>query len=1283
MKKPAEEPNKHEIIETKPVKPIEETKPVKPIEETKPVKPTEETKPKVEKEFDETTDCVNPKILDDGDCYKNTIGRWKINQIKTFTDSRCKPERIVDDCPPEKIEKMEYDCSPDEISFCKNAIGQLKNCKDKRTPITTDEQDMALVKSCGLKGLIGPVDYKKAQEYFSTKGLTLSNLPDINCTDFSQEVFCKNPTVRMENCRSIQTNPNTDQKDLEIIRKCGANSNAISDVEYKKAQEYFSGKGLSLANRPSVNCMDETTQNFCENPKEQVEQCKFLRNTTDAEDFKRVQDCYSSKIKSNLIPEDLQKYESAKEYFKTKNFDLILPDVNCLDKSTDAYCKNPISQMEMCQKINGNVISKEDNLRLIQSCARNNKITPEQYAKTKEYLKTKGIELPNMPDVNCTDLSTDAYCKNPIQRIQFCSDINPTELELNTHLSNIKNCMLTKKIENDKYKEAQDFFKQKNMTLSDVPDINCADESETTFCNSARIIMENCKDIRSTTPEQYAELVKKCSYNGVITEQNYNNAKEFLKSKNIVLSDFPNVVCSTMKDDDFCKTPSSYLKYCKDDSTLDQDLQSTRICGILGKTSQDEYKEAQIYFSKKGKSLIELPDVDCKNTNANMFCSNPVSHMTYCAPMRNKTIQQDFDAVKECATTNKISRDQYNRAKEYFKNVNNDLVLPNLPDVDCTDPDSFCKTPASFIEFCKPQLGSKTMPQLLNDVKKCKINNNISNEMYQQAQSYFSKKGFNLPSMPEGVNCKDQTIETFCNKPVDHINFCSGTGIGEFDDQVNFNRVQDCVLNRKISQLEQEKAKAYFNSQKLELPSIPDVTCSDQTNNNKFCEKPTSYMESCYPVRKDATLEKDYATVIECMKKKVLTESEYNRANEYFKKKHNRELPSISDIDCNNISTEKLCSDPLPYLQKCATLISPANKDNTRNLIINCSKQNLISQTKYDEARIMFPDLPKYEPFNCIQFSLCSDPATYIQNCKSLDKKTDEEYKNDIIQCVKDNKLFDVNYNKASEYLKSKNSVVLPDYNELISDCKNICVNPVGTLKYCKDRKFTLDQEVQQINECILNGTLSDKNKYDQVKTFLDENSHKLKNYKLLDFKFSNCRVNCTNSFCNQLPQCLECNTASNYNNPQINKFITSNTELAKAQLCSIEKYPEILDQWNELSKNYPDHFKPRTQNNCFNDNGTIYVACGFAYGSKIEAQKQCSPKVNPQEYSLVTLGKNPCTINRGSPTIFLTQCKNSLTGKYNAYMNRNDIGRSTSSPYNCADGNRVSVVRWIGDGLA
>ena len=1290
----------------------QETKPEEKNEEK-----NEETKTDdVDKEFNPLTDCVNPKVLDEGECYKNTEGRWKVNQIKSFTDTRCTPQRIVDDCPPERVEKLKYDCSPDEQSFCKNAVGQLKNCKDRRTPVTTNEQDLALVRSCGLKGLMSPDEYKQAQDYFTTKGLTLPNLPDVNCTDFSEASFCKNPTARMQNCREIQTSPSTDQKDLDIIRKCGANSDAISDAEYKKAQEYFSAKGLTLPNRPTVNCMDNSTQNFCTNPREQVEQCKFMRNTTDEEDFKRVQSCYASMIRSQLSPEELQKFDAAKEYFKTKNMNLILPDVNCMDKTTENFCKNPVSQMTMCQEINGGIISKEQNLKLIQTCARENKITDEQYKQTQAYLKTQGIDIPDKPDVNCTDLSKDAFCKNPIERILFCNELTPTEQELNTYLSSVKDCMLTKKIDQDKYKQAQDFFKQKNLKLSDWSDVNCANETEDYFCKNASNIIANCNGIRETNPEQYATLIRKCAFNGDVPEPVYNEAKTFLKTKNITLPDFPNVVCKTMRDDDFCKTPASYLTHCKDESTLKQDLETARFCGILGKTSQEEYKKAQDFFRQRKMGLVDLPDVDCKNTNEDMFCANPVSHMFYCGPMRNKTKQQDFDAIVECAKNNKISQEQYNKSKEYFEKRSSskeNYILPEYPTVVCNDPKSFCKDPVEFIEFCKPK---KLLPQLLNDVKTCKINNTISDEAYKKAQVYFNSKGLILPNMPVGVDCNNITSDSFCKTPMDHINYCAGTGIKDFTDNINFDRVKKCVLDRNITPLEYDKANIYFRSRGIGLPKIPDVPCSDEVNANKFCTKPISFIEQCQSVR-NGNANKDFDTIINCMKNKQISEGEYNIANEYFKKKIDKPLPPFeTEVDCRFIKIEELCSQPLSFLQKCPELTSPGNIENTKNLIISCSKRNMITQYQYDQAKTILTDLPKYESFNCKENTVCSNPFVYIDNCKAIDKKAPEDYKNDIIQCAKDRKINEETYNKFATYLKNTSAVNLPVYEELIADCNNICSNPVGTLKYCSNRKFTLDQEVQQINQCILDGKFK-KDTYDAIKTYLDANKDKLQKTQLIDFKYVGCVNNCkqTDTFCKGLSFCLECNAVSNFNNPIINKEYPSPAELARGQLCSIDKYPELSLQMDELIKKYPDQFKPKTKTfdyscdwkcengntncqkkelgngmceftyipkkTCLPDNATIYVGCGFAYGSKEEAVKQCG-KTKISEYSLVTLGDNPCKLSRASPSIYLTQCKNKITGKYNAYMNRNDIAKNTSSYLNCADGGKTTTVRWIGDGL-
>jgi uncharacterized membrane protein len=79
---------KRDDTTTKPkTRPSEEKKTEPRTEEKKTEPRTEEKKsePQLEEsEFDELTDCINPTIIDDGECYKNTTGRWKINQIKTM-----------------------------------------------------------------------------------------------------------------------------------------------------------------------------------------------------------------------------------------------------------------------------------------------------------------------------------------------------------------------------------------------------------------------------------------------------------------------------------------------------------------------------------------------------------------------------------------------------------------------------------------------------------------------------------------------------------------------------------------------------------------------------------------------------------------------------------------------------------------------------------------------------------------------------------------------------------------------------------------------------------------------------------------------------------------------------------------------------------------------------------------------------------------------------------------------------------------------------------------------
>ena len=96
-------------------------------------------------------------------------------------------------------------------------------------------------------------------------------------------------------------------------------------------------------------------------------------------------------------------------------------------------------------------------------------------------------------------------------------------------------------------------------------------------------------------------------------------------------------------------------------------------------------------------------------------------------------------------------------------------------------------------------------------------------------------------------------------------------------------------------------------------------------------------------------------------------------------------------------------------------------------------------------------------------------------------------------------------------------------------------------------------------------------------------------------------------------------------------------------------------------------------QGACLKDNGIVYVGCGFAYGSKEQATAQCgADKI--KEYSLITRGENPCALEKGVRSIYVTDVINEVTGLNNAYMKIEYLPRVF---------NILDFVGWIGDGMS
>jgi hypothetical protein len=388
----------------------------------------------------------------------------------------------------------EVDCSDASYdTFCRDPVYQLRNCKNRRSPITTDQQDLAAVTDCGIRNKISAENYTRAQQYFTEKGLSLSGLPDTDCMNSTYDNFCENPASQLKYCKSIRSPPTSDQDDLKSVTDCGIR-NKTSAEQYLRAQQYFTEKGLTLPDKPDVDCMDATFDNFCKNPTSQLKYCKSIRSpvTTDQQDLASVTDCGLR----NLTP--AAEYTKAQQYFTQKGLTLPdRPDVDCLNATYDYFCQNPVSQLKYCKPLKSPITSDQQDFESVRDCGLRNKTPADQYTRAQQYFKEKGFTLPDRPDVDCLNGTFDYYCKNPVSQIRYCKPLRSPQSTDQQDFTSVKDCMTRKLIPQDQYQRAKDYFATKGLTLPEFVTIDCNSCPQYSFfCNNLNNCMK-CKEAAS------------------------------------------------------------------------------------------------------------------------------------------------------------------------------------------------------------------------------------------------------------------------------------------------------------------------------------------------------------------------------------------------------------------------------------------------------------------------------------------------------------------------------------------------------------------------------------------------------------------------------------------------------------------------------------------------------------------------------------------------------------------------------------------------------------------
>ena len=677
-------------------------------------------------------------------------------------------------------------------------------------------------------------------DQYSKRALELLNLPQYidsycyfpgNITDENYD--CSISATHIKDCNKLFDRQTTDLEDYNKTLKCLYNNPNID--KYNEAKQYFEQKGYIFPPYPTVDCKNEALK--CSEPVEYLKGCKpYLpsnKQTTNTQDLDYVKTCG---IKG-LTPDE--QYKQAQNYFLNLIPSLTLPDKPTIDcTNIDNKCSYPTEYFRVCKEYNNETTTNEQDLEYVKTCKLFNKTSEIEYTKAQTYFNNKGLSLPSV-DIDCNYSYNSAICDKPSSYLTNCKVPKNINTSNEDDLKQVQSCGIENKISNEEYTKAQTYFNNKGLSLPNIPSINCTDP-DNSLCSDPKTFLNVCKPYLERkasnllkTDQEYLNQIINC-VKEILSEDKYNEIKPYFQQRNITVPEYSSIFkCTTSSNDEKCSKLSSYLNYCTLNKTsLASDVQFSENCGINQKTSDQEYKNAQQFFTSKGYTLSDKPPdgVYCGNITSENECSNMYNYLNYCDG-KNLTDQQKVDKINQCIITNEISKQEYDKVKQYSDLKN--ITIKDYLGFRCDNRTNICKKPVEFLKNCKdviPSYSTKSDSEDANDVKNCASDGNISSEEYLKAQTYFSDKGITLPNIiNEIMNCDNN--DTKCTNPYNYLTVCKDYRVNKgidppTTDDEDYQTIYKCGLLGKTTDTAYRKAQTYFD--KLIPPKVlpnPSLIC--------------------------------------------------------------------------------------------------------------------------------------------------------------------------------------------------------------------------------------------------------------------------------------------------------------------------------------------------------------------------------------------------------------------------------------------------------------------------
>jgi len=975
------------------------------------------------------------------------------------------------------VEKPNVDCKEATSDYCKDPINYM-NCKELQgVPQTNDFYVKMAVNECKLRGKMNNEVYAKVQDYFSKKGITLPNYPDyINCTDS----YCTSPSDFYTYCKDeIRELGFTNPVDYaESVNVCGLQGKT-SLQEYEKAKQMFAGLNVELSELPETSYIGDECGELMG-----YLLTKSLRRpiTTIEEDLNHAIYCrLNGKVSDS-------EFARAQQYFAKKG--VVLPDLPSIDcEEPELYFKNPADYIEYCRRVNPQDISLETDLANIRRAGVDGKTSPEQYERARQYFRTKGLELIELPDITCQGFDP---INNIVSYFKYCKYIDspPTQIDIEKDMNSVLNWALNGIVTDEEYKKAQDYFTSIGYTLQNKPPITC--NPSPGFCTNPTDIMTYC-GLQGQTLQQTFNGVKNCAVVNQITPEEYERARQYFASKDLFLGPMPDINCQTST---FCDDPASFYEYCNDTnytSLSNDDLtRKVRECGLTS-IANDKYKKAQDYFaSTKSINIPDKPSIDCNNQTFDYWCQNASAQINECGYFKQTSepvLQTDYATkLKSCANNNKITKDQYNTAKALITSP-----LPEFPEQSCSL--NFCDAPVNTITSCDPLNNIvRSESEYMTKIKDCLLRNSTSQSEYDKLKQYYMILDKPLPEKSDA----DCSTTNLTNRPVTQMKYCDPLNDVTTDYQKNLNIVTVNGIMGTTSLEEYNKAISYFAEKGYTLPELPDVDCNSIT----FCNDPASFSKYCKPISsiKNSTIDDDVTRTNNCTLYNYgeMTADKFNKSKTYFQSKGKTlAVNDFPDVNCADPNIT-LCSNPASVIKYCYPLRGVKEDPmDTFQKVKMCGINKQTSDEEYKKAQDYFLEkynvvLPNKPTIDCSTTKLCDNPSEFLTYCKDkYERTTDAQDRENVLNCKRYNEITDDNYNKASDYFKSLNNGTgegLPDFEGFDCMKDDICTNPYVKIKYCRPLSTPVNDtmDITAIQSCGRNDNITTQS-YSRMQQYYQE----------------------------------------------------------------------------------------------------------------------------------------------------------------------------------------------------